>query len=431
MAKPRQSKLAKLADKLSSAPTPRAQDLIADGLDALVLSGHFEAALHAMEALASGPLAVSRKSCHSTTISRLAPMVASVLGRAWPHGGEPPAAYEASVWEDAIRDTFTQFPPPGERSVEALIAERRARLAAEGQVLNDDAQMTIRITWIMLWRAAIRDARQGELASARGKIEELLARYGEQADDYIILEAQILLVELALRQGDRDAAIVTLRAHVARGDTRWNGRLFALSRPMRLLSEQVLQLASADDARAFVAAIDARVANPPASAPALDWKKLLRRKRKPATKQAIAALEARIGRSLPPSYRSFLEASDGAAAFEDILPELLPTRDVRWFREQHQDWIDTWTREMPGDASDAAYFVYGDGQDSTSLRTRYLQGALQIGSAVDGAVYLLVPDVIDARGEWEAWLFANWLPGADRYPSFRELVEATSSEAAT
>lgn len=25
--------------------------------------------------------------------------------------------------------------------------------------------------------------------------------------------------------------------------------------------------------------------------------------------------------------------------------------------------------------------------------------------------------------EWEAWVYANWFPGAKRYKSFRELIE--------
>jgi hypothetical protein len=37
--------------------------------------------------------------------------------------------------------------------------------------------------------------------------------------------------------------------------------------------------------------------------------------RPPASEAAIAALEARLGTTLPPSYRAFLTISDGAAAF--------------------------------------------------------------------------------------------------------------------
>jgi len=31
--------------------------------------------------------------------------------------------------------------------------------------------------------------------------------------------------------------------------------------------------------------------------------------------------------------------------------------------------------------------------------------------------------VVDAEGEWEAFYFAHWVPGVDRYPSFRALME--------
>ena len=49
---------------------------------------------------------------------------------------------------------------------------------------------------------------------------------------------------------------------------------------------------------------------------------------------------------------------------------------------------------------------------------------LEISDESDSAIYLLNPEVVTAEGEWEAWLFANWLPGASRYRSFAELMEA-------
>ena len=45
-------------------------------------------------------------------------------------------------------------------------------------------------------------------------------------------------------------------------------------------------------------------------------------------------------------------------------------------------------------------------------------------SASDSAIYLLNPKVVTPDGEWEAWFFANWLPGAARYRSFVELMQA-------
>ena len=58
------------------------------------------------------------------------------------------------------------------------------------------------------------------------------------------------------------------------------------------------------------------------------------------------------------------------------------------------------------------------------FRVEYLESALEVSEEGDSAVYLLNPEVVTADGEWEAWFFANWLPGASRYRSFTELMEA-------
>ena len=41
----------------------------------------------------------------------------------------------------------------------------------------------------------------------------------------------------------------------------------------------------------------------------------------------------------------------------------------------------------------------------------------------DQRVLLINPASVDQGGEWEAWDFASWYPGAYRYPSFANLVE--------
>ena len=58
------------------------------------------------------------------------------------------------------------------------------------------------------------------------------------------------------------------------------------------------------------------------------------------------------------------------------------------------------------------------------MREEYLQTALEISSdSDDGDIYLLIPEVINLEGEWEAWHFGNKLPGANRYRSFYELMQ--------
>jgi hypothetical protein len=150
---------------------------------------------------------------------------------------------------------------------------------------------------------------------------------------------------------------------------------------------------------------------------------------KGASAKEIAALEKRLGRRLPPSYRAFLEESDGWRQIGSFIYKLWPCSEVGWFRERNQDWIDAYTLpDTDDEISDKEYLVYGDRQDTCRFRTHYLETALQISDEGDSAVLLLNPEVQTDDGEWEAWLFANWLPGASRYRSFRELMEAECEE---
>ncbi|MBA2714097.1 MAG: SMI1/KNR4 family protein [Rubrobacteraceae bacterium] len=145
-----------------------------------------------------------------------------------------------------------------------------------------------------------------------------------------------------------------------------------------------------------------------------------------ATEREIHALESRLGVRLPPSYRSFLSTSNGWRLPGPSVYDLWPTTRVAWFAETNQDWIDAYVEpyaQVPP-LPDEEYLVYGETQDSVRFRPEYLQTALQISDRGDSAVYLLNPRVVTPEEEWEAWLFANWLPGAAKYRSFREMMQA-------
>jgi hypothetical protein len=137
-----------------------------------------------------------------------------------------------------------------------------------------------------------------------------------------------------------------------------------------------------------------------------------------ASEAEVAALEARLSARLPPSYRSFLRVSNGFLQPGVIVPRLLVTGEVDWFRVAHQAMIDAWHRGMtasPGlTVPDAEAFEH------------HLPNALQVSAPerVGTAIYLLNPDVVNAEGEWEAFYFAHWVPGVRRYPSFWELMLA-------
>ena len=146
-----------------------------------------------------------------------------------------------------------------------------------------------------------------------------------------------------------------------------------------------------------------------------------------ASMQEISNVEDRLGVSLPPSYREFLQVSNGWRNSGACIYRVWSTPEIAWFKKRHQAWVDAYTGQAPmiqPTVSDQDYFVYGEEQDPITFRVEYLQTALEISAVGDASIYLLNPKVVTAEGEWEAWFFANWLPGATRYPSFRELMEA-------
>jgi hypothetical protein len=52
-----------------------------------------------------------------------------------------------------------------------------------------------------------------------------------------------------------------------------------------------------------------------------------------------------------------------------------------------------------------------------------LADTLQVSASEYGEVYLLNPSVTTKSGEWEAWHFANFNPGEQRYQCLADLLE--------
>ena len=159
-----------------------------------------------------------------------------------------------------------------------------------------------------------------------------------------------------------------------------------------------------------------------------------------ATETQITRGEARLGTVLPPSYHAFLKITNGWRQTSLFSNKLWSIEDIEWFVVRHQAWIDAFGEKSdhppshPPSASsnakapspsiaDADYFVYGDDQDCSKIRVEYLQTALEISQHGDGAIYLLNPQIVTPDGEWEAWFFGDWLPGADRYRSFQDMMQ--------
>jgi hypothetical protein len=145
-----------------------------------------------------------------------------------------------------------------------------------------------------------------------------------------------------------------------------------------------------------------------------------------ATNEQIAAAEIRIGKPLPPSYREFLKLTNGwRQTGTCCVDQLWSTEEIDWHYSRHPYVVETWLDgegRSGGPPSDESYFVYGEAQIN-AIRAEYFKASLEISDVGEGSVYLLNPEVVNADGEWEAWFFADWIPGAERYRSFWKLMQ--------
>jgi hypothetical protein len=132
----------------------------------------------------------------------------------------------------------------------------------------------------------------------------------------------------------------------------------------------------------------------------------------PATDAQIAAAETRLGVTLPPSYKAFLKVTNGWWHAGGSIERILPVEEIDWLREKHPDLIEAWTMFGPGD--------YDPAYDPVDLRD--MPDTLAVSDIGDGAILLLNPAVRAPDGEWENWFFADWLPGAQGFDSFQEML---------
>jgi hypothetical protein len=126
-----------------------------------------------------------------------------------------------------------------------------------------------------------------------------------------------------------------------------------------------------------------------------------------ASEAELAAVEGRLGRALPPSYRSFLEASNGWGRFGDQLwAGMRSTRDLCWCR----------------DNDEAVAACQQAGGQASALYGRCL--LLTYGEKLTDEYWLLDPGDVSAEGEWAAyqWPYRTWGRAEQRYASFAGLA---------
>jgi SMI1 / KNR4 family (SUKH-1) len=123
-----------------------------------------------------------------------------------------------------------------------------------------------------------------------------------------------------------------------------------------------------------------------------------------AAEDQIRRLETRLGKTLPPSYRAFLKASNGFRQPQMLVWRILPAEEVDWFRVRNQQTIDM-----------LKSYDLEDLSDTLEISAREIAGS---------AVYLLNPKAVTADGEWEALYYAHWhAPNCIQHSSFWDLMQ--------
>ncbi|MGC0379518.1 SMI1/KNR4 family protein [Streptomyces sp. SAI-229] len=127
----------------------------------------------------------------------------------------------------------------------------------------------------------------------------------------------------------------------------------------------------------------------------------------PASEERIAALEERLGRRMPPSYREFLKVSDGWRHAGGFVSLLAGTADARW----HDD-----------ESGLAAMFEEDLDEDAgpeERLEVDIWRRGLQLDVESDVTYVLLDPEDVDEDGEWAVYTWASWRAAPpERHASF-------------
>ncbi|OPF81640.1 cell wall assembly protein [Streptomyces antioxidans] len=111
----------------------------------------------------------------------------------------------------------------------------------------------------------------------------------------------------------------------------------------------------------------------------------------PASEERIAAMEARLGRRMPPSYREFLKVSDGWRHAGGFVWLLAGTEDAHWHNNESG---------LAG--------LDEDELDEVRREAGIWRRGLQLDVESDVTHVLLDPEDVDEDGEWAVYTWASW-----------------------
>jgi hypothetical protein len=119
-----------------------------------------------------------------------------------------------------------------------------------------------------------------------------------------------------------------------------------------------------------------------------------------ATDEELAEVESKLKIALPDEYKGFLRTSNGFHATSSTGVFLVEAAKVTMLNTEYPDLVDIWQENADVGEGLARSVLIGDNAGEQQL--------------------LLFPK---SESNWECWFFASWVPGEERYPSFRSFIE--------
>ncbi|MFI2508772.1 SMI1/KNR4 family protein [Streptomyces sp. NPDC018972] len=127
----------------------------------------------------------------------------------------------------------------------------------------------------------------------------------------------------------------------------------------------------------------------------------------PASEERITALEKRLGRRMPPSYREFLKVSDGWRHAGGFVSLLAGTADADWHNDES------------GLAVMFEEYLDEDAGPEERWEVDIWRRGLQLDVESDVTYVLLDPEDVAEDGEWAVYTWASWRAESPRrYASF-------------
>ncbi|MFF7150016.1 SMI1/KNR4 family protein [Streptomyces jietaisiensis] len=136
-----------------------------------------------------------------------------------------------------------------------------------------------------------------------------------------------------------------------------------------------------------------------------------------ASEERIAAMERRLGRRMPPSYREFLAVSDGWRHAGGFVSLLAGTEQACWHDNDS------------GLAEDFEEYLPEDATPEERREAEIWRSGLQLDVESDALYVLMDPEDVDEDGEWAVYTWAGWHAAPPtRHANFREFMREMHRE---